>query len=133
MSAFPHVLGKSFYWFRRQERESRLRSTPCVLASMNTVEGGMPTNPDFPLLSQGGVGGSGSQAQSLLLCVMRFAYFFTQPPTVLNPQNYSYFNVKWKPGGLAVPTAGVQAPLFSSVVLINATWLRRSWLYAVIG
>lgn len=60
---------------------------------MNTVEGGMPTNTDFPLLSRGGVGGSGSQAQSLLLCVMRFAYFFTQPPTVLNPQNYSYFKL----------------------------------------
>jgi len=58
--------------------------------------------------------------------------FFTQPPTVLNPQNYSYFSVKWKLRALAVLTAGVQAPPFSSVVLINATWLWRSWLLAVI-
>lgn len=65
MSAFPHVLDKSFYWFRRQERESRLRSTPCVLVSTNTVEEDMLIDTDFPLLSQEGVG---DQAARPSLC-----------------------------------------------------------------
>ena len=132
MSAFPHVLGKRFYWFRRQKRESQLRSTLCALVSMNMVEGDMLTDTDFPLLSQEGVGDQAARPSLCFCAWCILLIFFTQPPTVLNPQNYSYFSIKWEPRGLAIPTAGVQAPLFSSVALIDATWLRRSWLYAVI-
>lgn len=68
---------------------------------------------------------------SAFVCDAFCLFIFTQPPTVLNPQNYSYLNVKGKPGALAVPTAGAQAAPFSSAALINATWLRRSRLGSV--
>lgn len=59
-------------------------------------------------------------------------FSFSQPPTVLNPQNYSDFSVKWQPRGLAVPTAAVRAAPFPAVALINASWRGRSCLYAAI-
>lgn len=114
--------GKSFSWFGRQERESRRRSVPC-LGQYERGGAGHAWGRRFPMALAGGSAGSGSRARSLLLCAMRFAYFLTQPPTVLNPQNYSYFHVKWKPKGLAVPTAGARAPPFSSVGLMAAEML----------
>lgn len=91
-----------------------MEHSPC-LGQDKHGGGEHPDGRTFPVVLAGGSGGSASQTQSPLLCVMHFAYVLTRPPTVPNPQNYSYFNVKWKPRCLAVPAAGARAPLLPSV------------------
>lgn len=68
MCAFPHVLGESCYWCRRQEREGQLRSAPCLSVSTDAVEEGELPGTDSPSLSQEGAGDRAARP-SLCFCV----------------------------------------------------------------